>query len=455
MLSSSTNNSNFSYKVFAYFFIIAILLYIYHRVDLASTDPKAFTKNFMTHFVYIIIPLIAVFGLLMALTFDPKFTMFLFFTALFVVILFYSFFYFLKTNLSQYIFNKYLLYIVIAAIFIVGASILVTIFSGTLRKMTGWTGFIFNLLFYIPCLIRDGIQAVAREYQTFSNTMVILFVIEVILVMTYFFLIPFVNNQIFPSHTKLLEEPRMLNTEFALKMPQDISNNFAVSMWFYVNPGSINKPSYSVETPIFSYLDASGNKHIQLSYSNIEQGNNDFIMYVGETPYPMSLPLQKWNNVVYNYVTYEDSAVHPSTSSPRESESTFRKWFKALFPKQILPTTLQNLISTPTPTSTPNNTNIKKTTVDMFVNGILERSHTYDESIPVFSIEDTIAIGNGKMDYSTIDTGEDGVEGANSHNSNRDGLYGSICNIVYYNKPLTKMAIVYNFNLLTIQNPPV
>jgi hypothetical protein len=91
----------------------------------------------------------------------------------------------------------------------------------------------------------------------------------------------------------------------------------------------------------------------------------------------------------------------------------------------------------------------------MFVNGILERSHTYDESIPVFSIEDTIAIGNGKMDYSTIDTGEDGVEGANSHNSNRDGLYGSICNIVYYNKPLTKMAIVYNFNLLTIQNPPV
>jgi hypothetical protein len=40
-------------------------------------------------------------------------------------------------------------------------------------------------------------------------------------------------------------------------------------------------------------------------------------------------------------------------------------------------------------------------------------------------------------------------------NINANGLYGSICNIVYYKDPLTKRQIVLNYNILSQNNPPI
>jgi hypothetical protein len=93
----------------------------------------------------------------------------------------------------------------------------------------------------------------------------------------------------------------------------------------------------------------------------------------------------------------------------------------------------------------------------MFVNGILERSITFDnpETLPLFVKGGSMTIGNIIPSESSVSTATDGVEGTTSHNSNQEGLYGAICNIVYYQQPLTQMALVYNFNLLTIRNPPV
>ena len=79
---------------------------------------------------------------------------------------------------------------------------------------------------------------------------------------------------------------------------------------------------------------------------------------------------------------------------------------------------------------------IRQTTVDMFINGVLKRAFTYDginKPIPIVKNNSQISIGELE----------------------KDGLYGAICNIVYYNSPVTKMALVYNYNTLSIQNPPV
>jgi hypothetical protein len=96
----------------------------------------------------------------------------------------------------------------------------------------------------------------------------------------------------------------MLNTELPIKLPTKVSNNFALSMWVYVNPGSKYKPGYSVESPILSYMTPDGIPHIKLTYSNIDKGNNDFIMYIGEHSFPISLPLQKWNHFVFNILRF-------------------------------------------------------------------------------------------------------------------------------------------------------
>jgi hypothetical protein len=429
-------------SVITYLSIIAVLYFIYSHIVLAGNDPKAGTKNFLSNIFMIVVPVIALFILLSLSLYDPTTVSYVAFGALFAGIVIYACYYFLQTTLSQYIFNVYLLYIVIAAIFLFGLSIVYTIFSGTLRKMTGWTGFFINFLFYIPCLIRDAVGAVIKEYSTFSNTLVVLFAIEVILLMIYFFMIPFVNSKIFPDKVVLLEEPAMLNTGMPLKTPVDISNNFGLSMWAYVNPGANNKPGYAKESAIFSLLDASGNNHIKLTYSNADQGNNDFIMYVGEQAFPMSLPLQKWHNFVFNYVTYDTDAPS-STGTPgptsKPPELSMWQYLLSYFYKTPKPTLIRPMVH--------------QTTVDMFVNGNLERSFTYDgisKHIPIVKNNSRISIGN--LEENLV-MAADGVKGAN--NSNRDGLYGSICNIVYYKEPVTKMALVYNYNLMVIQNPPV
>ena len=423
----------------SYLIILAILYFINYELGLASDDPKAFTKNFMTYIFVIVIPVISVFALMTTLAYSSVVSAYIIFGGIAIAALFGAGAYFLQTSLSKYIFNKYLLYFVVVAIFLVGLSILATLFSGTLRKLTGWTGFVINLLFYIPCLLRDAIHGAIKEYQTFSSTLVILFVVEVVCLMMYFFLIPFVKTKMFPPSIQLINEPVMLNTSLPLKTPPDLSGNYGISMWIYLNPGSKAKPGYAVETPIFSFLDASGNKHVQVTYSNLEQGNNDHILYVGDQAFPMTLPLQKWNNIVFNCATYNDPL---PTSSPAPTTG----------PPSFWSNTLKYFYKSPAPSPLPT---LKKTTVDIFVNGYLERSFTYEREYPVYSSADTLFTGNKPSMTTTVKTAPCGSKGANGKNSNEEGLYGAICNVVYYREPLTKIALTYNFNFLTIHNPPI
>jgi hypothetical protein len=202
-----------AFIVLAYGCIAGLLYYIYSALILASNDDRAFTKNLFTNVFMIIVPVILVFILMSLITFEPTTAAYLIFGSLFIAAIIGASVYFLQTNLSKYIFNIYLLYVVIVAIIIIGISILVTLFSGSLKKLTGWTGFAINLLFYIPCLIRDAVQGAIQEYHTFSVTLVVLFVVEVVLLMTYFFLMPFVNHRVFPETISLVNDPVMLNTE--------------------------------------------------------------------------------------------------------------------------------------------------------------------------------------------------------------------------------------------------
>jgi len=405
-----------------YLAVFGLLYFIYREVNLASNDPLAFTKNLMSNMYMIVLPVVVVFMLVSLLAFDGDFSTALIGGSIAIAVIVGTGVYFLQTNLSQYIFNKYLLYIVIAILILVALSIIATLFSGTLRKLSGWAGFVVNFLFFIPCLIRDMIHGAIQEYQTFSTTLIILFVIELILLMTYFFLIPFVNTRIFPTTTVLLDDPVMLNMPQSIDLPPDLSNNFALSMWVYINPGSPNKPGYAVESPIYSFMTKDGDPHLRISYSNVDQGNNDFNIYIGKQMYKISLPLQKWNHFVFNYATYPYGT--PSHTTAPVVYST-----------------------TPPP--------LLQTTVDVFINGNLERSFTYPSDIPVFSIYDQMYVGSGDSNRSSIHTARDGVESSNGSNSNKDGLYGSICNVNYFSQPLTKMAIIYHYNLYTIRNPPV
>ena len=226
-------NDSILIPILTYLSILAVIYYVYIHIILAGNDPKATTKNFVSNIFYIIIPVISIFILLSLILFDASTVTYFIIGAFIVTTIVYIIYYFAQFTISKYIFNKYLLYIVVFAIFLFGASIIYTIFSGTFRKMTGWTGFFMNLLFYIPCLLRDLVASLVKEYSTFSNTLLVLFAIEVLLIMLYFFMIPFVNSNLFPTQTVILEDPIMLNKGVPLKTPVDISNNFGISMCIF------------------------------------------------------------------------------------------------------------------------------------------------------------------------------------------------------------------------------
>ena len=412
IIPASSGNPTYIYGF--YLVVIIILYFVYSQIYLASNDAKAFTKNFNYNLLVIAAPVILILFLILFLSFDMSFSIPVLFVSIIACIIVYIIVYLGKTGVFDAIFNSYMLYVLTGLISLVGLSIIYVILSEKIRKLPGWIGFFANLLFYIPCMIRDIIGFISAEYAKTSNTLIILFIIEILLIMMYFYILPFAYKKSFPDKIVLLDEPVMLNTQKYIDEPlQDMkkNSNSSISFWLYLNPGPNTKISYTKETTIFNYSNSKEDvPHIRVSYSN-ENGNNDFNMYVGSQMFKITLPLQKWHNFVINFVSYDEAIPTPP---PETSQS-----------------------ETPTEPII-----IRKYNTDIFINGELERSleRTYDfhTKTPTFGIEDIIYTGSGGIT-----------------NSNIQGLYGAICNVVYYKVPLTKLAIVYNYNLYSIKNPPM
>jgi hypothetical protein len=396
--------------------IIGILYYLYYQINLASNDKNAFTSNFVYNIFAIVVPIIGILCLILMTMFDTDVGIYIIIGTIFAISLCGMFFYFLQTTLSTYIFNKYLLYVVIAFSILISLSIIATLLSGTLRRQIGWTGFFANLIFYIPCLIRDAIKGAVNEYNSFSTTILVLFIIEIILLLMYFLLIPLFNTNVVPTNISLLDDPIMINTSMPLSVAPIYTgkgpwNNFSLSMWVYVNPAPNTKPGYTTETPIFTYTTGSSDYFFKLNYLNDSKKNAQFNLDISNStvsnvmtgqsmnPTPLSMPLQKWNNIVFNMSTKD---IPTGTDAPT------------------------GVIVIPKTT----------TTLDVFINGVL--THTFPlNSTPLFSASDRITVGSGSID------------------ANIDGLYGAICNIVYYQQPLSRLSLIYNYNTLVVKNPPV
>lgn len=534
----------------SYIIICIAIIYVYYQIYLASKDEKAFTKNFVYNIITIIVPIIFVLGLIVFTSFEKDIKTFFMMGAAATCAIAFFVFYFLKTKISKYVFNDYLLYAIIALSILIGLSIIFTIFSGTLRKLNGIPGFVFNLIFYIPCLIRDFIKEIINEYNSSSTTLLILFVFELLLIIMYFLVIPLINNKALPEKTVIMEDPQMLNTELNVcnQIKDKTSTNFSISMWIYLNSMSNSKKSYTEETDIFNYSDISKkNPHIRISYLNSQQGSNDFIMYVGPEKFNISLPLQKWNNFVINYVTYDSpkTTLSPSQKEIYANGDVYEGEMKTDGAKRLKhgqgkytyangdiydgewveneknglgkfmyahgaieegrwvandqiafyiyetkkgdfsgKGTIQddsgtyegdfiegkkhgygkmtyNNINTNEDTNKPGywindeyqgddsekwiqtNESIrssKKYSADIFINGILERSYTFkNDEIPIFEKTDIMTIGSGEI----------------GQKFQSDGLYGAICNIVQYKNPLSQLAVIYNYNLLSVKNPPI
>jgi hypothetical protein len=396
-------------KIFAIILIVIAIIFI---ILLSRQDSTAFMK---TSYLYIILISFLLFGILvyfisnfdtnernMSMTF-----LFLVFTIIIIITIIASMVNYMSVSLStNFILNGLLVIIILLAM-----SIFYISFLNKPGLRVGLFSFIINLIFYIPCLLNDAVNYILRDFINTPRSVFHLIFIEFIFIFSFFYLYPKIHHSTTNNGVVLLEDPAVLNKQTSIdsdlyrsffnKKEDPISNTvtlsspfrstFSISMWVYLNIQPFTQLSYTREISIFEYKspDISGcgcMNHPKVTYKNNQSGLDKYIFYLAPNnnktdsiKYMVSLPHQKWNNIVFNY---RDGAV------------------------------------------------------DIFINGNFET--TISIPVPIqFTNNDTINIGNNELI------------------SDRSGAYGSICNIVYYKNILSKGEIIKNYNLLSINNPPI
>ena len=261
------------------------------------------------------------------------------------------------------------------------------------------------LLLYIPCIIKDFIEEVKKEYNITTKTEIIIFVLDIILILALLNLSNMYNALFNSSGTILLKEPIYLNNETHIQsydeliVEKDIlkedsgpsidveiinvnkssefSYRYCVSCWIYINYQlpSTNE-NYTKWTNIFSY------------------GNKPKVEYCG---YLQDKDTTYINN--YRIIMQDNDEM------------------KTIYQSSDIPSNVWNYFVF----------NYDGGTLDVFINGELVKSRP--EIIPY-------------MSYDKILTGEN------------NGINGGICNIKYYENPISINEIKNSFNNYKNKTPP-
>jgi len=374
-----------------FIFIIFISVIIYY----ANNDPGALTQNAYKYAMLIFVP----FLLLIAYNITNKSSEYAFIGlfALCIIAIVGSYIWLSMNKTSIYIFSYFSKYLLIPIIVLVGFAIFYKMIMNYLNTLTGVSGFIADIIFFIPCMLVDLLEYMKQQFKITPSIVYILFIIEILLILLYIYLPSIVSKSLKTKSTVLLNNPVYLSSEKLLatskvgELDNTNSNNqtttnlnyrtnYSISFWTIINTHSNSNISYVNENTIFKYghIDSNNNKNYKpyVSYKIDETGDNYTFHFSNskDSVYKVSLPTQKWHNFVFNY----------------------------------------------------NNSR-----VDLFINGKLERTYEFSDDLPVYSSSDEIIVGN------------------------ENGLDGAVCNVQYFTVPLTNTDIANMYNLYMLKNPPV
>ena len=165
------------------------------------------------------------------------------------------------------------------------------------------------------------VHYIINEFKLTTSPVLILFVVELLLLLLYIYIPKLINHISSKEGIPVLEGSVFLNTPntFSLSgrnvMPDmDIQlagninktpfQNYAISMWTYVNAHSTNKIAYNKESLIFDY----GKGKPKVTYYQGDNQDEAPIYRIYFTTldkdasyYELKMPMQRWNNLVFNY----------------------------------------------------------------------------------------------------------------------------------------------------------
>ena len=283
---------------------------------------------------------------------------------------------------------RYTTYIIGSLSILVGLAMISNSVMRHFSNATGITGFIINFIFFLPCLIGDFTEFIKNEFNLTPPVVYILFAFEMLLLLTFAAIshipkltmnlggTPIVNEAIFLDSAYVFKN---VNPETETKdlMKKETNQIYAISLWTFVN----QRNSSNANLNIFSYGSEKGGWKPKMEFVSAKDDYKDkfrdtYRVTVGpeepKSSFIIEVPSQIWNNFVFNY---------------------------------------------------------NGDVVDLFINGVLERSV---KCMPKHNdVTDQFIAGEAS------------------------GLYGAICNVKYYDKPLSLYEITSAYNLLNGRNPPI
>jgi len=149
-----------------YAVIISVVILFYYT----SIDPKSLSENKYVYGLSIAIPLLLV--LFYVLPFSKNMDN-PFYKILLVGLGFLFFitmlYYYSTTKASTLVSATYIMYFLSIMIVICAMAIFLYVFSNYLKSLSGVTGFVAYLLFYLPCLLIDFVKYIINELKMSTN----------------------------------------------------------------------------------------------------------------------------------------------------------------------------------------------------------------------------------------------------------------------------------------------
>jgi len=302
------------------FAMVGVIMTILYK---AAYDPKSLTSNTYSYVLLILIPSIFAFYISGPLIASENGSGMAKLGLIGLLLLIFSavIYFYINMNSSSLGAMSYLIVFCLLLITIVGLAMLFYMVGNYLKSFTGIPGFVVYFIFYIPCLLIDFAKYILKEFSMTSQLIYVLFFIEIALILLYNYLpklVDYIDKKdgvVLLQDGVFLDKATVIGTSKVLEIPESklendnypivYEKNYSFSMWIYLKNQPSNFSSYSQETTIF---DCGGGKPKITYYNNIkdEVHKNKYIIYFTDRnysvlAYEITLPIQKWNNFVFNY----------------------------------------------------------------------------------------------------------------------------------------------------------
>jgi len=313
--TTDTNRRDFFIEcIKKYGILLVILVCVLIIIYFSTTDILATTSNLYVYYILILIPLIIGIFYLFPVFSHFSGSPFVFLIGAGAVLLLIGGIYLyskIKITKSFAQMSNIAILLIVCLFILFGLAIFYKLFVNILNKQTGWIGFVIQFAFYLPCLISDILTS---ELKTTPNVVFVLFVLEILLVLLYFYLPPLIRvlsvsnnnidllkNSVFLNLSKSIAHNEIFRIYDSKNLTYTFRKNYAFSMWIYVNPQQSSYFPYSKETNIFDYGDGKPS----IKYSNNNQKGTSRIQYSNNTTknksiFELDIPNQKWNYLVFN-----------------------------------------------------------------------------------------------------------------------------------------------------------